>query len=194
MATLRQTAAIILLGSAPVAFAATAGAAEQYTIDPAHTFPRFEVSHFGFSTHRGQFNSTAGKLMLDRAAKSGSIEITVQTASVGTGDPRLETELRSEKFFNVEKFPQMTFKSKNLKFNGELLASAEGELTLLGVTRPLTLTITQVKCGIHPLNKKDDCGAEVTGSLKRSDFGMKTFIPMIGDEITLRIQVEAWKD
>jgi polyisoprenoid-binding protein YceI len=73
-------------------------------------------------------------------------------------------------------------------------ASADGELTLLGVTRPLTLAITQVKCGIHPLNKKDDCGAEVTGSLKRSDFGMKTFIPMVGDDITLRIQVEAWKD
>jgi polyisoprenoid-binding protein YceI len=132
--------------------------------------------------------------VLDRAAKTGSIEITVQTASVGTGDPRLETELRSEKFFNVEKFPLMTFKSKNLKFNGDVPASADGELTLLGVTRPLTLAITQVKCGTHPLNKKDDCGAEVTGNLKRSDFGMKTFIPMVGDDITLRIQVEAWKD
>lgn len=194
MTSFRKYAAFVLICSAPVAFAAAANAAEQYIIDPAHTFPRFEVSHFGFSTHRGQFNTTAGKLVLDRAAKTGSIEITVQTASVGTGDPRLETELRSEKFFNVEKFPLMTFKSKNLKFNGDVPASADGELTLLGVTRPLTLAITQVKCGTHPLNKKDDCGAEVTGNLKRSDFGMKTFIPMVGDDITLRIQVEAWKD
>ena len=194
MTSFRTCAAFVLICGAPLAFAAAANAAEQYSIDPAHTFPHFEVSHFGFSTHRGQFNSSAGKLVLDRAAKTGSIEITVQTASVGSGDPRLEAELRSEKFFNVEKFPLMTFKSKNLKFNGEMPASAEGELTLLGVTRPLTLAITQVKCGTHPLNKKDVCGAEVTGSLKRSDFGMKTFIPMVGDEITLRIQVEAWKD
>jgi polyisoprenoid-binding protein YceI len=173
---------------------ASAFAADSYTLDPTHTFPRFEISHFGFSTHRGQFNTTAGKLVLDRAAKTGSLEVTVQTASVGTGDPKLEAELRSDKFFNVEKFPVMTFRSKTLKFNGEVPASAEGELTLLGVTRPLTLTISEVKCGTHPMNKKEDCGAEVTGKLKRSDFGMKTFIPAVGDEVTLRIQVEAWKD
>ena len=88
----------------------------------------------------------------------------------------------------------MTFKSKTLKFNGDVPASAEGELTLLGVTKPLTLAISQVKCGTHPLNKKDDCGAELTGSLKRSEFGMKTGVPAVGDEITLRIQVEAWKE
>ena len=174
--------------------AAPALAADCYTIDPAHTFPHFEVSHFGFSTHRGQFNKTAGKLTLDRAAKTGSIEIVVQTASVATGDPRLETELRSDKFFNVEKHPTMTFRSKTLRFNGDVPAAAEGELTLLGVTRPLTLMIARVQCGAHPMNKKEDCGAEVSGTLKRSDFGMKTFIPAIGDDVTIRIQVEAWKD
>ena len=190
MKTLHKMAALALFAGVSSASAAT----EHYTIDPAHTFPRFEVSHFGFSTHRGQFNTTAGKLVLDRTTKTGSVEITVQTASIGTGDPRLESELRSDKFFNVEKFPVMTFKSKTLKFNGDVPASAEGELTLLGVTKPLTLAISQVKCGTHPLNKKDDCGAELTGSLKRSEFGMKTGVPAVGDEITLRIQVEAWKD
>ncbi len=184
-------ATVVMLG---LGASASAFAADSYTLDPTHTFPRFEISHFGFSTHRGQFNTTAGKLVLDRAAKSGSLEVTVQTASVNTGDPKLEAELRSDKFFNVEKFPAMTFKSKTLKFSGEVPASAEGELTLLGVTRPLTLTISQVKCGTHPLNKKENCGAEVTGTLKRSDFGMKTFVPAIGDDVTLRIQVEAWKD
>jgi polyisoprenoid-binding protein YceI len=169
-------------------------AADRYTLDPSHSFPRFEINHFGFSTHRGQFNKTAGKLMLDRAAKSGSIEVTVQTASISTGDPKLEEHLRSPDFFNVDKFPVMTFKSKAIKFNGDVPANATGELTLLGVTRPLTLTISQVKCAIHPYNKKEDCGAEVSGVLKRSDFGMKNYIPAVGDEVTLHIQVEAWRD
>ena len=179
---------------AVLGFGASAFAADRYTLDPSHTFPRFEINHFGFSTHRGQFNSTAGKMVLDRAAKTGSIDIVVQTSSIGTGDPKLEVELRSAKFFNVEKFPTMTFRSKAVNFNGDAPASAEGELTLLGVTRPLTLTITNVKCGIHPYTKKEDCGAEVTGTLKRSDFGMKSYLPIVGDEVTLRIQVEAWRD
>mgnify|MGYP003346026141 FL=1 len=179
---------------AMTAVASMAAAADSYTIDPAHTFPRFEINHFGFSTHHGQFNKTAGKIVLDRVAKTGSIDITVQTASIGTGDPRLESELRSEKFFDVEKHPTMVFKSKAVHFNGDVPASAEGELTLLGVTRPLTLAISQVKCGTHPYNKKEDCGALVSGNLKRSDFGMKAFLPIVGDEVTLRIQVEAWKD
>jgi polyisoprenoid-binding protein YceI len=169
-------------------------AADSYTLDPNHTFPRFEISHFGFSTHHGQFNKTAGKIVLDRAAKTGSIEITVQTASIGTGDPKLEEHLRSPDFFNVEKFPTMVFKSKSVKFNGDVPASAEGELTLLGVTRPLTLAITRVKCAPHPMLKKEDCGAEVTGTLKRSDFGMKTYLPALGDEVTLHIQIESIKD
>lgn len=187
--------AIIALALAAAALPGPdAAAADSYAIDPAHTFPRFEVSHLGFSTHRGQFNRTAGRLVLDRIAKSGNVEIIVQTASIGTGDPKLESELRSDKFFDVEKFPTMVFRAKTLKFNGDTPASAEGELTLLGVTRPLSLAIAHVKCGAHPLNKKQTCGAEVTGTLKRSDFGMKTFIPLVGDEITLRIQVEAWRD
>jgi polyisoprenoid-binding protein YceI len=185
---------LALAAVAALGLNSAATAADNYTIDPSHSFPRFEINHFGFSTHHGQFNKTAGKLVLDRAAKSGSIEITVQTASISTGDPKLETELKSDKFFDVEKFPTMVFRSKSLKFNGEMPASAAGELTLLGVTRPLTLAITQVKCGTHPYTKKEDCGAEVTGTLKRSDFGMKNYLPIVGDEVTMRIQVEAWRD
>ena len=169
-------------------------AADSYTLDPGHTFPRFEINHFGYSTHHGQFNKTAGKLVLDRAAKTGSIEITVQTASIGTGDAKLEEHLRSPDFFNVEKFPTMVYKAKTLKFNGDSPASAVGELTLLGVTKPLTLTIARVKCAMHPMLKKENCGAEVSGTLKRSDFGMTQYVPALGDEVTLRIQVEALKD
>ena len=172
----------------------TAFAADSYTLDSSHSFPRFEINHFGFSTHRGQFNKTAGKLVLDRAAKTGSVEITVQTASIGTGDPKLEEHLRSPDFFNVEKFPTMVYKAKTIKFNGAVPASAEGELTLLGVTKPLTLTISRVVCAQHPFYKKEDCGAEVSGTLRRSEFGMMKYVPAVGDEVTLHIQVEALKD
>jgi polyisoprenoid-binding protein YceI len=171
-----------------------AQAADTYTLDPSHTFPRFEINHFGYSTHHGQFNKTAGKLTLDRAAKTGSIEVTVDTASIGTGDPKLEEHLRKDEFFNVAKFPTMTFKAKTIKFNGDAPVTADGELTLLGVTRPLTLTISRVKCAPHPMLKKEDCGAEVTGKLKRSDFGMKAYVPLVGDEVTLHIQIEAIHD
>ncbi len=196
MATIRKQAVrnLTLATFAALGFAGVALAADSYTIDSSHTFPRFEINHFGFSTHHGQFNKTSGKIVLDRAAKSGSIEITVDTASIGTGDPALEKHLKSGDFFNVAKFPTMVFKSKAVKFSGDVPASAEGELTLLGVTKPLTLTITKVKCAPHPMLKKEDCGAEVTGMLKRSEFGMKTYVPALGDEVTLRIQVESIKD
>jgi polyisoprenoid-binding protein YceI len=171
-----------------------AHAADSYTLDTGHTFPRFEINHFGFSTHHGQFNKTAGKIVLDRAAKTGAIDIVVQTASIGTGDPKLEEHLRSPDFFNVEKFPTMAYKAKTIWFNGDVPAGAEGELTLLGVTRPLTLTISRVVCAPHPFYKKEDCGAEVTGTLKRSEFGMTKYVPAVGDEVTLRIQVESIRD
>ncbi len=185
---------LIVAVAAVAGFCAPALAADTYTIDPGHTFPRFEISHFGFSTHHGQFNKTSGKLTLDRAARTGGVEITVNTASIGTGDPKLEEHLRSPDFFNVEKFPTMTFKSKTFRFSGDAPAAAEGELTLLGVTRPLTLTISRVKCGPHPMLKKEVCGAAVSATLKRSDFGMQKYVPAVGDEVTLRIQVEALKD
>jgi len=184
-----KVAAAVACGLARSAFAA-----DSYTLDPAHTFPRFEINHFGFSTHHGQFNKTAGRIVLDRAAKSGSVEVTVQTASIGTGDPKLEQHLRAPDFFNVEKFPAMTFKSNNVQFNGDVPVTAAGELTLLGVTKPLTLTISRVVCAQHPFYKKEDCGAEITGVLKRSDFGMTKYLPAVGDEVTLHIQVESIRD
>lgn len=182
------------LGWVALCAAGAAGAADSYTLDSSHTFPRFTINHFGFSTHHGQFNKTSGRLVLDRAAKTGSIEVTVQTASIGTGDPKLEEHLRSPDFFNVEKFPTMVFRAKTVRFSGDVPASAEGELTLLGVTKPLTLAISKVVCAQHPFYKKEDCGAEVSGKLKRSEFGMTKYVPSVGDEVTLTIQVEAIKD
>jgi polyisoprenoid-binding protein YceI len=169
-------------------------AADTYTLDPGHTFPRWTVSHFGFSTHHGQFNKTSGKLVLDAKAGTGSVEVSVDTASVATGDPALEKHLRTADFFNVEKFPTLAFKSKSMKFEGGKPVSASGDFTMLGITKPITFRIAQVKCAMHPIAKKEACGAEVSGTVKRSEFGMKYGIPGLSDDISLTIQVEAIKD
>jgi polyisoprenoid-binding protein YceI len=174
-------------------FVVSAHAAETYTLDPGHTFPRWQVSHFGFSTHHGQFNKTSGTLTLDPKAGKGSIEVVVDAASISTGDPALEKHLRTADFFNVEKFPTLTFKSTSMKFANGKPVSAAGDFTMLGVTKPVTFRIAQVKCGMHPIAKKESCGAEVSGTLKRSEFGMKYGVPALGDEIKLTIQVEANK-
>lgn len=171
-----------------------ASAASTYTFDPAHTFPRWQASHFGFSTHHGQFNKTTGKLVLDPKAGKGGVELTVDAASVSTGDPKFDEHLRSEDFFNAEKFPVMTFKSASMKFEAGKPVSARGDFTMLGVTRPLTLHITKVKCGVHPLMKKEACGAEVSATVRRSAYGMKYGLPGISDNIKLTIQVEAIRD
>jgi len=169
-------------------------APESFTVDPRHTFPSFEVSHLGFSTQRGRFNASSGKIVLDRAAQKGSIDVVIDTRSVDTGLEKLEEHLRGEDFFNVAKFPAMTFKSSTLKFSGDVPVAAEGELTLLGVTKPVTLAITAFKCGQHPIAKKEACGADATTTIRRSDFGMSYALPAVGDEVKLVINVEAFKD
>jgi polyisoprenoid-binding protein YceI len=177
-----------------IGFGTSAFAADVYDIEPNHTYPRFEYNHLGISTHHGQFDKTWGKIVLDRAAKTGSVDITVDMSSINMGSSKLEDHLRGDEYFDVAKFPVMTFKSTNLKFNGDVPVAADGELTLHGITKPLTLTITNVECKIHPMVKKEDCGAEVTSTLKRSDFGISKLTPMVGDEVTLHIQVESIKE
>jgi polyisoprenoid-binding protein YceI len=176
-------------------------APENYTIDPTHTYPHWEVNHLGVSNWRGQFGKTDGKFMIDRAAKAASVEITVQTASVVSGDsdrgsrPRtLDEHLRTPDFFNVAEYPAMTYKSTSVKFNGDNLGTIEGNLTLLGVTKPLALHVENWVCKPHPFNKKEMCGGNASGSFKRSDFGMKFGLAAVGDEIKLWIQIEGYKD
>ncbi len=176
-------------------------APENYTLDPYHTYPNFTVEHWGLSMMHGQFEKSAGKFSFDRAAKTGSVELTIETASVNTGDnvkgsrPRSRDEhLRSADFFNAAEFPSMVFKSTKTTFAGDFPASVEGNLTLLGVTKPLTLTFERFKCGANPFNKKDRCGGNAVGKFKRSDFGMKTAVPAVGDEITLNVEFEGDKD
>ena len=176
-------------------------APENYTLDPTHTFPHFAVDHLGVSTMWGRFGKTTGKFMIDHAAKKASIELTVDTASVDTGDnvrgsrPRARDEhLRTADFFNAQEFPHMTFKSTNVKFSGDNPAEIDGQLTLVGVTKPLVLKVDRWVCKDNPNNKKPMCGGNASGSFKRSDFGMKYAVPAVGDEVRLFIEVEGYKD
>ena len=169
-------------------------AADQYTIDPDHTYPMFEVSHMGFSTQRGRFNKTSGKIVLDRAAKQGSIDLLIDVTSLDMGFPLWDEQMASEDFFNTESYPTMTFRSAKLIFEGDQLVGAEGFLTLLGVSKPVHLTVSNFKCGAHPFFKKEMCGAEISTTIKRSDFGMTRFLSMVGDEIKIHSPVEAFKD
>lgn len=176
-------------------------APESYTIDPFHTFPNFEVNHLGMSNMRGQFGKTTGKFSIDHAAKTGTLEITVQTTSLTTGDGDKGTRqrsrdehLRSPDFFNVAEFPTMSYKTTSVKFNGDNPGTIEGNLTLLGVTKPLSLHIENWKCGANPMSKKEMCGGNASGTLKRTDFGMKFGVPAIGDDLKLWIEIEGYKD
>jgi len=176
-------------------------APENYTLDPYHTYPHFAVEHFGVSMIWGRFDRTSGKFMIDRAAKKASLELTVNTASVSTGDndkgsrPRsLDEHLRNADFFNVAEFPRMTFKGDSVKFNGDIPAEVTGQLTLLGVTRPLTLKVERWACKDNPFNKKPMCGGNASGSLKRSDFGMKYALPAVSDEVRLYVGFEGYRD
>lgn len=169
-------------------------AADSYTIDSRHTFPVFEVNHLGFSTQRGRFNKSAGKISLDTAAKSGNVELTIDSASIDMGIDKWDEHMKSPDFFNAAKHPTITFKSSKINFDGDKLSSAEGDLTLLGVTKPVTLALSGFRCGEHPMLKKIVCGVDASTTIKRSDFGMKYGIPAIGDEVKLLVPVEAIKD
>jgi polyisoprenoid-binding protein YceI len=182
-------AALMLLVAAP------AVAEETYDIDPVHSQPIFEVKHMGFSIQRGSFAKATGKVTLDRVAKKGTIDVTIDTTSIKTIDPRLDVHMKGEDFFNVAKYPTMTFKSSHLAFDGDALIGAEGEFTMLGVTKPVTLKVANFVCGDHPVNRKAMCGAEVGTTIKRSEWGMNYGVPKaLGDDVKISIPIEAYKE
>lgn len=164
-----------------------------YTIDPGHTYPYFKISHLGFSTMMGRFNTTEGKMTFDEKKGSGSVEITIDANSIDTAHEKRDKHLRSPDFLNTAEFPKITFKSTKASIKGGK-GSVEGNITIMGVTKPITLNVTAMNCGVHPFNKKDVCGFDATAKLKRSDFGIKYGLPAIGDDMELMLEVEAVKD
>ena len=185
-----------LLALSAVALVATGAAADEtYNIDPVHSQPNFEVQHMGFSIQRGSFSKSTGKVTIDRAAKKGSVDVTIDAASIHTIDPRLDTHVKSPDFFNVEKYPTITFKSTNLVFDGDRVVEVNGDLTLLGITKPVVLKVANEHCGEHPINKKPMCGADATAMVKRSEWGMKYGLPRaVGDDVRIVIPIEAYRE
>ncbi len=162
------------VGMTVVAIAAQLGhAADTYQLDPNHTFPSFEADHMGgLSTWRGKFTKTTGTVTIDRAARTGSADVTIDPASVQTGNARLDQHLIGDEFFDVAKYPIATYKGTRMVFDGDTPRRIIGNFTLHGVTRPLTLEIESFKCMQHPVLKREVCGVEAEGAFNRDDFGI----------------------
>jgi polyisoprenoid-binding protein YceI len=184
---IKHIIAALLAVSAGSAFAQT------YNIEPNHTYPSFEADHLGISFWRGKFTKTSGVVKLDRAAKTGTMDITIDANSLDFGHAKMNDHAKSKDMFNVEQFPTITYKGKSMKFDGDKPVSVEGELTLLGVTKPVNLTIGKFKCIEHPMFKREVCGADATAEFKRTDFGLNYGTPRFAPEVKLAIQVEALK-
>lgn len=181
---------IVALAST-TAFAAPA----VYNIDPDHTYPSFEADHMGgLSVWRGKFKQTSGTVKLDTAAHSGEVDVKIDTASIDFGHDKMNTHAKSADMFDVAKYPTTTYKGKFSKFNGDKPAEVQGELTLHGVTKPVTLTINSFLCKANPMTKKEVCGADASATFNRADFGVN-YGEQFGfkQEVKLAIQVEAIK-
>ncbi len=177
------------------AFSAAAFAApETFNVEPTHTYPRFEYSHFGYSNQQQRFDKTSGKIVIDRAAKTGSVDVSIDTTSVNTGYALFNQHLQGEDFFDTAKYPAISFKSTAVRFEGDKPVAVDGKLTIKGVTKPVTLTVTSFHSMPHPMLKKDAIGANATAKVKRSEFNMGKNVPYVSDEVTLTIAVEAIKE
>ena len=165
---------VAILGALVAAVSFNALAEEvTYQLDPNHTYPSFEADHFGgISTWRGKFDKSSGTVSIDRAAKTGTLDATIDMTSVAIGNDKLDGELKSAQFFDTDKFPTATYKGTSMKFKGDVPTQVQGELTLHGVTKPVTLTIQSFKCFTHPMLKKEVCGTEATATFDRADFGI----------------------
>ena len=184
-------AALALLATVAIAAPVT------YNVDPEHTYPSFEVDHFGgMSVWRGKFTQNSGTVVIDREAQTGTVDITIDAASFDSGIEKLNTHVKGNdpQMLDVAKYPTATYKGKLAKFKDGAPTEVQGELTLHGVTKPVTLTIRSFKCMAHPMKKKEFCGADAVGSINREDFGVswgKAFGFKM--DVKLAIQVEAFK-
>ncbi len=183
------TAALLALTTTPAL-----AAPESYKIDPDHTFPSLEFSHMGISVWRGKFDKSSGTITIDRAAKTGTVEVAIDPASIDFGLQSMHDEAVSDKFFNVAKYPSASYKGK-LVFDGDTLKAVDGNITLMGVTRPVPLKVNVFKCIPHPMTRKELCGADAEGEMNWSEYGMKMSQYGQGEmgRVKLRIQVEGVK-
>ena len=182
---------LALFAALAAASVAAQAAPVTYTIDNSHTYPHFTYNHLGFSNQTHKFDKTSGTVVLDRKTKTGSIDVTINAASVNTGYALFNEHIQAADYFDTATYPTITFKSSQMKFKGDQPESVAGDLTIKGVTRPVTLTITHFKCQPHPMLKVEACGANATTQVKRSEFNMGKNVPFVSDEVTLTLAIEA---
>lgn len=166
-----------------------------YLIDPTHSASRFGYHHLGWTWQEHRFDQTTGRITLDRAARSGSVEVSIDARSVNTGYPLFNSQLQAEEFFDTARHPHILFRSTQVRFEGERPVAVEGELTIKGITHPVTLALSSFVAGPHPVQKKREAlGANATARIKRSDFGMSKQVPLVADEVSLSFTVQAFKE
>lgn len=184
----RLTAALLV--SAAAASPALA-APQTYVVDGTHTFPSFSYSHFGLSTQLSKFDKTTGTVTLDKEAKTGAVDITIDMKSVNTGYETFNGHIQGEDFLDTAKYPTATFKSTKVSFDGDKPATIDGELTIKGVTKPVTLKVSHFTTMPHPMLKKDTIGANASTVIKRSEFNAGKYAPHVGDDVTITVSLEA---
>ncbi|MEO8402777.1 MAG: YceI family protein [Gammaproteobacteria bacterium] len=174
-------------------FATTALAADSYTLDPQHSYILWHVKHFGYSTQVGKFYAS-GTLVLDKKQPQNSkVNATITVANVSTGIEELDKHLKGKLFFDADQFPTATFTSSAVNITGKSTAKVEGMLTLHGFTKPVTLSVTFNQQSVNPISDKMTVGFSATTIIKRSDFGISTLLPGLGDDVKLDIEAEAYK-
>ncbi len=178
-----------------ILFSSTVYAApETYQLDPTHSYVLWHISHFDFSNPSGKWLVSKGTLILDKDKPQNSkVDVTIQVADMITGIPELDKHLQSAAFFDVAKFPLATFVSNKVTLSGRNQAKVEGILTVHGVSKPITLNVKLNKMGINPISNKEAVGFTASTTLKRSDFGISTLLPGLGDEVKIDIEAEAFK-
>ena len=182
-------ACIALLATGLVAPASAAPVT--YVVDPTHTYPRFSYSHFGLSTQLSRFNQTTGTVVLDKAARSATVDIVIDMKSVDTGYATFNEHIQAEDFLDTARYPTATFKSTRVTFQGDRPVSIDGNLTIKGITKSVTLKVTNFINMTHPMLNKDAIGADASTVIKRSDFNAGKYAPNVGDELTISIALEA---
>lgn len=191
---MRKSLFSLLAVAAATAMTAGAAQAANYAIDPTHTFVTFEISHFGATTNRGRFDKKQGTVEFDRAAKTGKVDITIDTTSVNTGTPPFDKHLQSADLFDAAKHPTIKFVSDKFSFNGDKVSEVTGQLTLLGKTAPVTLKATQFNCYDSPMLKREVCGGDFEATIDRTQWGMNYGVEWgFPKNVRLVVQIEAVK-
>ena len=185
-----KTAIATALLAAALAVPAVA-APVTYTLDGKHSFPSFGYEHLGLSSQRSRFDRTTGTVTLDQEARTASVDVTIDMTSVDTGSEVFNEHIQAADLLDTARYPTATFKSTKVHFDGDTPSSIDGELTIKGITMPVTLTVTHFAAKDHPMLKRPAIGANATTTVKRSDFNAGLYVPAVGDEVTIDIAIEA---